>query len=83
MYRFMYPGFFGFMPGLETIANLLIAVGIFSFMRHILLSRRKELELPEKRPDPLEILTERFAHGELSVDEFEERAKALEAHRVK
>lgn len=83
MYRFMYPGFFGFAPGLGTIANLLIAVGIFSFMRHILHSRRKELDISEKKPDPLQILTERFAHGELSVEEFEERAKALEAHRVK
>ena len=81
MHRFFYPGLFSYVPGFGVIGSLLFGIGVFSLAKRYMVARPNSLETPQKKLDPLEILTERFAQGELSVEEFEERARTLEAHR--
>lgn len=60
---------------------LIFLVGLMvSILWYARKSRRQKPQ--ENLPrDPLEILTERFAKGEIDVDEFESTVSILEAHR--
>jgi len=80
----MYPGFFGFNPWFGLVGMYVPLIVLFGLMVSILWYARKSRrqKLPENTPpDPLEILTERFAKGEIDVDEFESMVSILEAHR--
>jgi len=82
MHRFFYPGFIGLYPGFGIIGNLFLIAGIFGLVRLFTRTRRKELPKEEHKEEPsaLQILTERFAHGLITIDEFEASVELLEAH---
>lgn len=85
MHRFFYPGFIGFYPGIGIIGNLFLIAGILGLARLFIRTRRKELPKEEheghkEEPSALQVLTERFAHGLITIDEFEASVQALETH---
>lgn len=86
MYRFMYPAFFGISPCFRLVGMYFPVIVLFGFMFSILWyvqkSRHQKNE-ENKVEDPLEILTERFAKGEITIEEFESMAATLESHRDK
>lgn len=56
----------------------LIIVGIILLIRYFTLGHGGSTSMMKER-DPLEILRERYARGEIDTEEFEERKKALES----
>lgn len=84
MFRFMYPGFFGFNPWFGFVGlymPLIFLVGLMVSILWYARKSRRQKPLENLPRDPLEILTERFAKGEIDVDEFESTVSILEAHR--
>ncbi|MDF1525266.1 MAG: SHOCT domain-containing protein [bacterium] len=62
----------------------LIIVGVVLVIRHFtagLVSSRKDSSPYEAPSEPLQILRERYARGEIDTEEFEERKKILEGEK--
>jgi putative membrane protein len=55
----------------------LIIIGIVVVVRKMMSGGMKNASPEHKAPDPLDILRERYARGEISTEEFEERKKYL------
>ena len=59
-----------------------LAVMIWMMMGHGMMGHGDRehggMDKPERRPEAKEILAERFARGEISQEEFEQRKKVLE-----
>lgn len=70
-------GFGGILMILFWVAVIVVVVLLF---RQILHSQGTGSSAPRDQPprDPLEILRERYARGEIGTEEFEERRKVLE-----
>ena len=68
------------MGGFGWIAMILfwglIIIGIFLVIKH--LTSGRSVNPPPAESDPLQILKERYARGEIDTQEFEERKKMLE-----
>jgi putative membrane protein len=58
---------------------ILVIVGIFAAVRHMLSGGMRNATPDHRAPDPLDILRERYARGEISTEEFEKRKKYLSA----
>lgn len=83
MHRIFFPGFLGLYPGVGIIGYIVILAAIFGIARVLFLrAKPKDLphDLPKDKPSALDVLTDRFAHGEITIEEFESRVQALEKH---
>lgn len=80
----MYPAFFGISPWFGLAGMYFPVIVLFGFMFAILWYVRKSRHQKNREnrvEDPLEILTERFAKGEITIEEFESMVATLESHR--
>jgi putative membrane protein len=68
-------GWFGWI--LMTLFWVVVIVGIVMLIRYLWFAQKKGLSTPDKK-DPMEILKERYAKGEIDTQEFEERKRTLE-----
>lgn len=82
----MYPAFFGISPWFRFAGMYFPVIVFFCFMFAILwyVQKSRHQKYGENRvEDPLEILAERFAKGEITIEEFESMVATLESHRDK
>jgi uncharacterized membrane protein len=74
------------MWGGGVIALICIGVMIWMMMGHGMMGHGDRdhggMDKPERRPDAQGILAERFARGEISEEEFEQRKRVLEGEQV-
>lgn len=68
----MWPGFFG----IGWLVNLII-FGLIIWLVVTIINRSKQQHILPKENKALEILKERYAKGEISKEEFEEKKKDL------
>ena len=60
---------------------VLVIVGIVIAVRHMLAGGMKSASPDHTAPAPHDILRERYARGEISTEEYEERKRVLDASR--
>jgi putative membrane protein len=68
-------GWFGWI--LMTLFWVIVIVGIVMLIRYLWSTQKQGSSTLDKR-DPLDILKERYAKGEIDTQEFEERKSTLE-----